>query len=100
MPKAIVIDGPTDIRFIDRMTGENVQLLSEFIVEAAEPVHFVQCDRCGKRVRLTKTANPSNIIIHRSSKACNQQSRDSVVDPSPAISQQPLASIQGSLVSS
>ena len=53
MPKAVaVVDGSKDIHFIDRMTGEKVNLISEFIVEEAGPVHFVHCDRCGKRVRL------------------------------------------------
>ena len=102
MPKAIAaIDISTDICFIDRMTHENVVLISEFVVEDAGLVHFVQCDQCGKRIRLMKTAKPSNIIIHRSSKACNQHMRDSesiaMVDPPPAISRQP--SMQGSLVS-
>jgi hypothetical protein len=75
MPKAVVIDSPTVIRFIDQKTGEIVELTSKFVIEeaASGPVHFVHCDRCGKRVRLTKTANPSNIIIHRSSNICDQQ---------------------------
>ena len=103
MPKAVaVVDGSKDIHFIDRMTGEKVNLVSEFIVEEAGPVHFVHCDRCGKRVRLTKTANPSNIIIHRSSKSCSpsRQLMVSVADPSaasPSIFRQP--SMRGSLVS-
>ena len=71
MPKDVaVVDGPKDICFIDRMTGENVDLTSEFIVEEAGPVHFVHCDRWGKRFRFMKTANPSNIIIHRNSRSC------------------------------
>jgi len=84
MLKAVaVIDGPKDVHFIDQKTGENVDLISEFVAEEAGPVRFVHCDRCGKKVRLTKTANPSNIIIHRSSKSCNHQMTVSVVDPSP-----------------
>ena len=103
MPKAVaVVDGPKGIRFIDQKTGENVDLTTEFIVKEAGPVHFVHCDRCGKRVRLTKTANPSNIIIHRGLKFCipTQQVMVSVVDPSaasPSIFRQP--STQTSLVS-
>ena len=73
MPKAVVIDGPTDIRFIDRMTGENVQLLSEFIlvVEAAEPVHIVQCDRCGKRA----LGAQGQVILSRPLSSCKPASR-------------------------
>jgi hypothetical protein len=80
MPKAVpVIDGPK--------TGESDDLISEFVVEEAGPVHL-------RRLQILP-------MLSSIGWACNQQVRDSVVtmDLSPSISphwpRQPSIRMQG-----